>query len=92
MDKCREEFELEWKSQYKNEQITWNSEKSIYVWLTGGYHLPANIAFHFWKASRESMKVIKLPTSRGECAGGDAALSKDDVIEAITSAGYKVEQ
>ena len=44
-----------------------------------------------WKASRESMKAIKLPEATFETPSGDNALREDAVIEAITSAGYKVE-
>ena len=45
-----------------------------------------------WQASRESMKAIKLPEVTFKTPSGDNALREDAVIEAITSAGYKVKE
>ena len=90
MDKCREEFEC------------WiNSETGLFLHRTNYpmtkhedqqyYDHNTNLAWLSWKASRESMKAIKLPEATFETPSGDNALREDAVIEAITSAGYKVE-
>ena len=88
MDKCREEFET-WiiKSNatgrvpnfiMKNENGEYVDRQTTDLWIS-------------WKASRESMKAIKLPEATFETPSGDNALREDAVIEAITSAGYEVE-
>ena len=89
MDKYREEFEA-WiiKSNatgrvpnfiMKNENSAYIDPQTADLWVA-------------WKASRESMKAIKLPEATFETPSGDNALREDAVIEAITSAGYKVEE
>ena len=88
MDKCREEFEA-WiiKSNatgrvpnfiMKNENREYVDRQTTDLWIS-------------WQASRESMKAIKLPDATFETPSGDSALREDSVIEAIESAGYKVE-
>lgn len=88
MDKCREEFEA-WiiKSNatgrvpnfiMKNENGEYVDRQTTDLWTS-------------WKASRESMKAIKLPEAAFETPSGDNALREDAVIDAITQAGYKVE-
>ena len=88
MDKCREEFET-WiiKSNatgrvpnfiMKNENGEYVDRQTTDLWIS-------------WKASRESMKAIKLPEATFETPSGDNALREDAVIEAITSAGCEVE-
>ena len=89
MDKCREEFEY-WiiKSNttgrvpnfiMKNENGEYVDRQTTDLWIS-------------WKASRESMKAIKLPEATFETPSGDNALREDAVIDAITSAGYEVEE
>ena len=55
------------------------------------YDIKAYYAWIGWKESRESMQAIKLPEATFETPSGDNALREDAVIDAITSAGYKVE-
>lgn len=96
MDKCREEFET-WiiKSNatgrvpnfiMKNENGAYIDPQTSDLWIS-------------WKASRESMQAIKLPDNvfvnnnvfgslMSECANQMRESCKD----AITSAGYKVEE
>jgi len=95
MDKCREEFET-WiiKSNatgrvpnfiMKNENGEYVDRQTTDLWIS-------------WKASREIMKAIKLPRLIGNDNAGDIydAEIYDDAIneckDAITSAGYKVEE
>ena len=60
--------------------------------INGDYcDIKAYYAWIGWKESRESMKAIKLPEATFETPSGDNALREDAVIDAITSAGYKVE-
>ena len=88
MDKCREEFENFCKL-------------NLFVRLDvdgDGNFTSRETKYKFslwclvWKASRESMKAIKLPEATFETPSGDNALREDAVIEAITSAGYKVKE
>ena len=90
MDKCREEFEAWIKSETgfdlhrtqfpmtKYEDQQYHSHNTNMAWLS-------------WKASREGIKAIKFPEATFETPSGDNALREDAVIDAITSAGYKVE-
>ena len=55
------------------------------------YDIKAYYAWIGWKERQESMKSIKLPEATFETPSGDNALREDAVIDAITSAGYKVE-
>ncbi len=89
MDKCREEFELFWINRCKELEIKCVLTRSA---IDGDYlYIDANYAWIGWKASRESMKAIKLPEATFETPSGDNALREDAVIDAITSAGYEVE-
>lgn len=81
MDKCREEFEDWYKLTLISESKCSHKEREALF----------DYSFMVWKASRESMKAIKLPEATFETPSGDNALREDAVIEAITSAGYKVE-
>ena len=88
MDKCREEFELFWMARCCGLGV-----ECVLTRLINGdyYDIKAYYAWIGWKESRESMKAIKLPEATFETPSGDNALREDAVIEAITSAGYKVE-
>ena len=88
MDKCREEFELFWTARC----CVIGIECVLTRLINGDYYdIKAYYAWIGWKESRESMKAIKLPEATFETPSGDNALREDAVIEAITSAGYKVE-
>ena len=88
MDKCREEFEA-WYERYCTDN---GFNCNLQIMSTGSYlNSFSELCFTGWKASRESMKAIKLPEATFETPSGDNALREDAVIEAITSAGYKVE-
>ncbi len=97
MDKCREEFEC------------WiNSETGLFLHRTNFpmtkhedqqyYDHNTNLAWLSWKASRESMKAIKLPElpsvhdgyTKHEISFMEYAVG--ECKDAITSAGYKVEE
>ena len=88
MDKCREEFEIFWTARCCGLCI----ECNLTTLINGDYYdIKAYYAWKGWKASRESMKAIKLPEATFETPSGDSALREAAVIDAITSAGYKVE-
>ena len=97
MDKCREEFECWYKNFSGCDVINFDEFGFPFA---GQYKCASNwlqnttllASWQAWKASRESMKAIKLPEATFETPGGDNALREDAVIEAITSAGYEVEQ
>ena len=92
MDKCREEFEA-WiiKSNatgrvpnfiIKNDNGAYVDPQTADLWIA-------------WKASRESMKAIKLPDSkiyRMAQHGMTQMIDLNDTKDAIKSAGYKVEE
>ena len=92
MDKYREEFEA-WiiKSNatgrvpnfiMKNENSAYIDPQTADLWVA-------------WKASRESMKAIKLPNKYEVITGNECYhfnLAIDECKDAITSAGYKVEE
>ena len=88
MDKCREEFEAWIKSEtgfdlYRTQfQMTKYEDQQYYNHKT-------NLAWLSWKASRENMKAIKLPSGLNTMRISTTA--KNKIISAITSAGYKVE-
>lgn len=97
MDKCREEFEIEFSkvsNRLLNKYKTQNdNEKYIDNFVEA--------AFIGFKLSRESMKAIKLPDKQKYLAYDDTYISGEKaghnkllavVTEAITSAGYKVEE
>ena len=86
MDKCREEFEAYMlKNGYEKQALSKSSHYDCY------HYTIIDAMYSVWKASRESMEVIKLPEATFETPSGDSALREDAVIDAITSAGYKVE-
>ncbi len=90
MDKCREEFEAWIKSEtglnlYRTQFPMTKYEDQQY------HNHSTNLAWFSWQASRENMKGIKLPEATFETPSGDNALREDAVIDAIASAGYKVE-
>ena len=89
MDKCREKFEIFWTARCCGLGI-----ECVLTRLINGdyYDIKAYYAWIGWKESRESMKAIKLPEATFETPSSDNALREDAVIEAITSAGYKVEE
>jgi len=88
MDKCREEFEIFWTARCCGLGI----ECNLTTLINGDYYdIKAYYAWIGWKESRESMQAIKLPEATFETPSGDNALREDAVIDAITSAGYKVE-
>jgi hypothetical protein len=89
MGKCREEFELFWTARC----CVIGVECVLTRLINGDYcDIKAYYAWIGWKESRESMQAIKLPEATFETPSGDNALREDAVIDAITSAGYKVEE
>ena len=93
MDKCREEFELFWINRCKELEIKCVLTRSA---IDGDYlYIDANYAWIGWKESRESMKAIKLPDSkiyRMAQHGMTQMIDLNDTKDAITSAGYEVEE
>ena len=89
MGKCREEFELFWMARCCGLGI-----ECVLTRLINGdyYDIKAYYAWIGWRESSESMKAIKLPEATFETPSGDNALREDAVIDAIISAGYKVEE
>ena len=88
MDKCRVEFEA-WYERYCTDN---GFNCNLQIMSTCSYlNSFSEMCFIGWKASRESMKAIKLPEATFETPSGDNALREDAVIETITSAGYEVE-
>ena len=93
MDKCREEFELFWINRCKELEIKCVLTRSA---IDGDYlHIDANYAWIGWKASRENMKAIKLPVLPitmpiNYRIGFSNAVNRCE--DAITSAGYEVEE
>ena len=88
MDKCREEFEswiIKSNTTGRVPNFTMKNENGAYI------DLQTSDLWISWKASRESMKAIKLPEATFETPSGDNALREDAVIEAITSVGCEVE-
>ena len=91
MDKCREEFETWYESYCADNGFNCN----LLIMSTGSYlNTFSELCFTGWKASRESMKAIKLPDSkiyRMAQHGMTQMIDLNDTKDAITSAGYKVE-
>ena len=89
MDKCREEFEIFWTARCCGLGI-----ECVLTRLINGdyYDIKAYYAWIGWKESRESIELIKLPEATFETPSGDNAPREDAVIDAITSAGYEVEE
>jgi len=88
MDKCREEFELYMlQSGYTECALSKSNHYDCY------HDITIDAMYSAWKAgrkaSRESMKAIKLPDLNAMCISTTA---KNKIISAITSAGYKVEE
>ena len=89
-EEMRKEFE-EWFSGYCNDR---GFNYSFAALLNGEYaSWPEHNAFLGWKASREAMRPIRLPTrlkdnDTEDCYAYNLAI--DDCKEAIESAGYKV--
>ena len=92
MDKCREEFEIFWTARCCGLGI----ECNLTTLINGDYYdIKAYYAWIGWKASRESMKAIKLPDSkiyRMAQHGMTQMIDLNDTKDAITSAGYEVEE
>ena len=95
MDKCREEFEL-WLNEYAGSEIDFSVYRGKTPSGEDGYLLKTQDAtalvtssWQAWKASRESMKAIKLPPDFNTMRISTTA--KNKIIRSITSAGYKVE-
>ena len=88
MDKCREEFEAYMlKSGYGQHVLSKSSYYDCYNYAM------IDEMYSAWKASRESMKAIKLPEVVGaDMDGNNQVMLASEVIRAITSAGYKVEE
>jgi len=87
MDKCREEFEAFCKQNDIGYQMSFSQYHSART----------DVFWGIWKASRESMKSIKLPdylcshqTDGDYCNAYNTAVQ--DSKRSITSAGYKVEE
>lgn len=90
MDKCREEFE-----KWLNETKAGYSWKKTEPGYTHEYSDPyVNLMWKAWKASRENMKAVKLPTKYRAVIDNESFFFNEAVDlckDAITSAGYKVE-
>ena len=95
MDKCREEFEhYMLKSGYTEYALSKSNHYDCY------HDITIDAMYSAWKASRESMKAIKLPEriplDRYYTNETDRTLAYNCAIneckDAITSAGYKVEE
>ena len=99
MDKSREEFEV-WFKEYCEE----NGIQCYLKVMDIGCYLSSftEACFESWKASRENMKAIELPDQAdyfsseydndgNDILGFDIESYSSDFIDAITSAGYKVE-
>lgn len=96
MDECREEFESWIKSEtglflHRTQFPMTKHEDQQY------YDHDTNLAWLSWKASRESMKAIKLPdylcshqTDGDYCSAYNTGI--EDSKDAIKSSGYKVEE
>ena len=94
MDKCREEFEAYMlKNGYEKQALSKSNHYDCY------HYTIIDAMYSVWKASRESMKAIKLPNAikadnrllgdNEYCSGYNQALRYCE--KQITSAGYKVE-
>ena len=84
MDKCREEFEhYMLKSGYTECALSKSNHYDCY------HDITIDAMHSAWKASRESMKAIKLPSGLNTMCISTTA--KNKIISAITSAGYEVE-
>ncbi len=92
MDKCKEEFELYMlQSGYTECALSKSNHYDCYHDITIDAMYSAWKAG--WKASRESMKAIRLPVVVGaDMDGSNQVVMAGEVIAAITSAGYKVEE
>ena len=92
MDKCREEFEIFWTARCCGLGI----ECNLTTLINGDYcDIKAYYAWIGWKERQESMKAIKLPDSkiyRMAQHGMTQMIDLNDTKDAITSAGYKVEE
>ena len=93
MGKCREEFEdYMLKSGYPRDALSRSDYYDCYNAITIDTMYSAWKAA--WKASRESMKAVKLPDKYEVITGNECYhfnLAIDECKDAITSAGYKVE-
>ena len=99
MDKCREEFELFWMARCCGLGV----ECNLTTLINGDYYdIKAYYAWRGWNERQKSMKAIKLPdqadyfsveydNNENEILGFDIDGYSSDVVDAITSAGYKVE-
>lgn len=92
MDKCREEFELFWTARC----CVIGIECVLTRLINGDYYdIKAYYAWIGWRESRESMKAIKLPVLPITMPI-DYRIGFSDAVnrceDAITSAGYKVEE
>ena len=98
MDKCREEFESYMlQSGYTEDVLSKSNHYDCY------HDITIDAMYSAWKSSRESMKAIKLPDQAdyfsseydnygNDILGFDIDSYSSDVVDAITSAGYKVEE
>ena len=94
MDKCREEFEIFWTARCCGLGI-----ECVLTRLINGdyYDIKAYYAWIGWKERQESMKAIKLPEkyeNREKFTYEREYYNNaiDECKDAITSAGYKVEE
>ena len=86
MDKCREEFDSYMlKSGYTVDVLSKSNHYDCY------HDVAINAMYSAWKASRESMKAIKLPETLNICSESSRDKAIKECKEAITSAGYEVE-
>jgi len=103
MDKCREEFEIFWTARCCGLGV----ECNLTTLINGDYYdIKAYYAWIGWSERQKSMKAIKLPEV-SEFKSIDVSLDEENetivdiffeddykfaIIEAITSAGYKMEE
>jgi len=92
MDKCREEFEKFWENRCHELAI-----ECVLTKLINGdyYHINAYYAWIGWNQRQETMKAIRFPHKLVIVDGEyDTGYSEayNECKDAITSAGYKVEE
>ena len=92
MDKCREEFEIFWTARCCGLGVEYNLTKLI----NGDYYdVKAYYAWIGWSERQKSMKAVKFPNKYEVITGNECYhfnLAIDECKDAITQAGYEVEE
>ena len=89
-EEMREEFEAVWAEIMRGDDVTGRPPTRSRInpdEYCGG---AAQFAWKWWQASREAMKLIKLPMWCVTSDGPSKYLLQYEAIEAIQRAGYKV--